>query len=141
MKILGSILKKLWNFVIFLFGGKYPYGKRISNVTSQKIQERWKSEVALALRSQNPTQLRQALITSDKLLDTALGELVEGENMSSKLKNAKDKFDWDLYDKIWKAHKVRNSLVHDLDYEPTYFILEEAINDLKAGLIEIGVSI
>ncbi len=136
-----KILKGIWYFVVFLFGGKYPHGKRVSNVTSQKIQEKWKSEISLALKSRNPTQLRQALITADKLLDTALGEVAEGENMSSRLKSAKDLFEWEIYDKIWKAHKVRNSLVHDLDYEPTYFILEEAINDLKAGLIEIGVAV
>ncbi len=134
-----TVLKGLWKFVLFLLGGKYPYRKTVSSDTTKKIQEKWKSEVLLALRSRNPAQLKQALITTDKLLDTALGEMFEGENMSSRLKNAKDTYEWNLYDRIWKAHKVRNSLVHDLDYEPTYFVLEEAIADLKLGLIELGV--
>ena len=135
------VLKSLLDFVKFLVGGKYLHGKRVSNATSQKIREKWRGEIVVALQTRSPAQLRQALITADKLLDTALGEVSEGENMSSRLKNAKDLFEWDLYDKIWKAHKVRNSLVHDLDYEPTYFVLEEAISDLKLGLIEIGVQI
>jgi len=134
-----TLLKSLWKFILFLFGGKYPYKKNVSSATAEKIQEKWKNEVVVALKTRNPTQLRQSLVTADKLLDTALSELVEGEDMSSRLKNAKDKFDWDLYDRIWKAHKVRNSLVHDLDYEPTYFVLEEAIANLKLGLIELGI--
>lgn len=132
-------MKAIWDFIKYLFGGAYPYRRRISDGTVRKIQEKWRNEVFLALHPGNPSQLKQALVTADKLLDTALGELVEGESMSSKLKNSQNLFEWEIYDKLWKAHKVRNALVHDLDYEPTYYILEEAINDFKIGLSELGI--
>ncbi len=136
-----NILKWVWQFIVFLFGGADPRRKRISPQTSQKITAKWEESVKPALKTRNPSQLRQALITADLLLDNALSELFEGQSMSDRLKNAKDSYEWDQYDKIWKAHKARNSMVHDLDYEPTYFILEEAINDLKYGIEVLGVSL
>jgi hypothetical protein len=32
-------------------------------------------------------------------------------------------------------------MVHDLSYDPPYFVLEEAIDDFKKGLDELGISL
>lgn len=125
-----------------LFGGKGFAGrKKVSADTSQKIKEKWDSDVKIALVNKKPSQLKQALITADKLLDAALKEVSKGEKMGERLKNAQNLFEWSLYDKLWKAHKVRNSMVHDLSYDPPYFVLEEAIDDFKKGLDELGISL
>ncbi len=134
MSLIGDLFR-------FLFGSALLSRKHVSPQVSRKIKERWENNVKVGLESRKPSQLRQSLIMADKLLDAALKEVSEGEKMGERLKNSRDLFEWEVYDKLWKAHKVRNSLVHDLDYEPTYFVLEEAIDDLKTGLTELGVYI
>ena len=124
------------NLLKLLFG--FSAGKNISAQTREAISRDWQS-VEAALQSKVPSQLRQALITADKALDNALRDIVSGENMGERLKNAKDKFEYSLYDKIWKAHKVRNSLVHEAGYDPPHYVVTEAIENLKQGLINLGV--
>lgn len=51
-------------------------------------------------------------------LDTLLGKSLEyagvkGETVGECLKNARHLFDRRKYDEIWRAHKVRNKLVHE----------------------------
>lgn len=134
-------MKAFWNFLKFLLGGKYPGRRRIQSSTAAKIREVWQTQVEPALKTRQPSQLRQAMITADKLVDTALKDVVSGDKMGARLKNAKNLFEWPVYDRIWKAHKVRNSLVHDVNYEPTYFVLEEAISSHKEALEELGISL
>jgi len=125
-----------------LFGWLKPltFNKKyiVSVKTAEDIRRGW-SSVNIALETKVPSQLKQALITADKSLDNALRDIASGETMGERLKNAKDRFDRDTYDKIWKAHKVRNSMVHETTYEPSYYVLIEAINGLKKGLTSIGV--
>ena len=94
----------------------------ISLATVTSIQSAW-SNVSDALGTKNPTQLKQALITADKCLDNALRDMVRGETMGERLKNSKDTFEHSVYDGIWRAHKVRNSMVHETSFEPSYSVL------------------
>lgn len=130
--MLENILKFLFNSV----------SKRhtVSQQTEEKIKIDWEN-INLLLKQKGPSQLRQALIAADKTLDTALRDIVSGETMGERLKDARDRFEPYIYNKIWEAHKVRNNLVHELGYEPPYFLVIESINDLRSGLREIGVKI
>jgi len=112
----------------------------VSSNTVFAIRSAWVG-VSEALISKTPSQLRQALITADKCVDNALRDVVSGETMGERLKNAKDKFDYPVYDSIWRAHKVRNSMVHETSFEPSYSLLISSINDLKRGLQSLGVYI
>lgn len=121
----------------FLFG--FNNTRKIITVeTRNKIQSDWKN-IEILLSQKGPSQLRQALITADKSLDNALKDLVAGENMGERLKNAEKMFDRDEYNKIWEAHKVRNNLVHESGYEPPYFVLTQSIENLKNGLETVGI--
>lgn len=114
--------------------------KSISTDTADKIRRDW-ANINNLLKGKSPSQLRQALITADKTLDNALRDIVDGQTMGERLKNARDKFDPITYNKLWDAHKIRNNLVHEADYEPTYFVLEEAVSKFKKGLLELHVKI
>lgn len=120
--------------MLFGFGG----GKNISSETREKIARDW-ANIKVLLDGKSPSQLRQALLTADKTLDNALRDLVPGNTMGERLKSAKDKFDYGTYDRIWKAHKVRNALVHEAGYEPPHYVLTEAIENLRRGLEALGV--
>lgn len=121
----------------FLF--KIKNTRRVLTVeTRDKIQNDWRN-IEVLLSQKGPSQLRQALITADKSLDNALKDLVAGENMGERLKNAEKMFDRDEYNKIWEAHKVRNNLVHESGYEPPYFVLIQSVESLKNGLERVGI--
>ena len=108
--------------------------------TEEKIQNDWK-KIDELLSIGKPSQLKQALITADRSLDTALRDIMDGETMGERLKGASNRFDKDQYNKIWQAHKMRNSLVHESDFDPPHFILIEHVNVLKKALQSIGVKL
>lgn len=125
----------------FLFGSKGGFGRRsVSADTKRRIEADWR-KISSLMKSGGPSQIREALLTADKTVDAALKDLVEGETMGERLKNASHLFDRDVYDKIWKAHKLRNSLVHEAGFEPTIGMVNDGITRLKKGLSALGVKI
>ena len=124
---------------IFGSGSSSSYGS-VSQVTVRKITSDWES-ISVLLKQKGPSQLKQALIMADKSLDAVLKEIVPGETMGERLKNAVDKFDRPTYNRIWDAHKLRNSLVHEAGFEPAYFMVTEAVANLKEALYKLGVNV
>jgi uncharacterized protein with HEPN domain len=121
----------------------FPRGfgkKTISQQTQQKIKQDWQN-IAILIKGKSPSQLQKALLTADKTLDSALRDLVPGETMGERLKNAKDKYAKTTYDKIWKAHKLRNMTVHETNFEAPHYVITEAITDLKKGIETLGIKI
>ncbi|HOD01444.1 MAG TPA: hypothetical protein PKH50_01845 [bacterium] len=126
-------------FLNFLFK-KNLKNKTISAVTRDKVSEDWKN-VEMLLSQKSPSQLKQALILADRSLDNVLKDVVAGNSMGERLKNAQNMFDRDTYNKIWEAHKVRNSLVHESGFEPPYFVIRQSVESLKKGLQAIGINL
>ncbi|OGC57686.1 hypothetical protein A3H26_03865 [candidate division WWE3 bacterium RIFCSPLOWO2_12_FULL_36_10] len=110
----------------------------VSSQTEDKIKVEWKN-INILLAGKAPSQLRQALISADKCLDNALGDIVDGKTLGERLKKSQNKFDRNVYNNIWEAHKIRNSLIHESGYEPPHFMLTKGIDDLKRGLEALGV--
>jgi hypothetical protein len=108
--------------------------------TQEGIKKDWET-VKILLNQKGPSQLRQALIIADKSLDNALRDMVVGESMGERLKNGKDLFQWDCYQKIWDAHKLRNSIVHETNFDPPYFAVTEAVGEIKRGLNSLGINV
>ena len=124
-------------------GGKNESGflrSSVSSITSTKIKSDW-ANIDVLLKGKQPSQIRQAVILADKALDNALRDVVSGTTMGERLKNSRGKFNPDLYNKIWSAHKMRNALVHESGYEPPYHMAVNGINNLKKGLKSLGVNI
>ena len=128
----------MWLFDLFF--KKSTKSRIITVETKEKIQRDWKN-IEILLTQKSPSQLRQALITADKSLDNALKDIVDGETMGERLKNAETFFEREQYNRIWEAHKVRNNLVHESGYEPPYFVVTKAVQDLKEGLEKVGVRV
>ncbi len=117
--------------------------KRIGSVrqdTANKIKLDWEN-IQILLQQKSPSQLRQALLVADRCLDSALRDVVMGDSMGERLKSAKDLFEWEAYQKIWEAHKLRNNLIHEANYEPPYFMVTEAINNLKEALTTLNIKV
>lgn len=123
-----------------LFGTTKKSTGSVRGETQENIRMDWE-KIRILLNQKGPSQLRQALITADKSLDNALRDLVLGESMGERLKNAKDLFEWDVYQKLWEAHKLRNNLVHESNFEPPYFMVNEAISNIQKGLSSLGLRV
>jgi hypothetical protein len=126
-------------FLDFLFGKKLSR-RTISPETRGNVEREWKN-IQVLLSAKGPSQLRQALISADKCLDNVLRDLIPGETMGERLKNAENIFDKNLYNKIWQSHKIRNTLVHEAGYEPPHFVITEAVENFRKGLNSLGLSL
>lgn len=111
------------------------------NLSSEKeeaLRSSWqKVEELLSLGK--PSQLKQGVIESDKITDSVLKELCYGSSMGERLKSARELFDRDVYNGLWEAHKVRNSLVHESSYDPPHYICKEAIAKYKSALLALNI--
>lgn len=124
-----------------LFGSKSVFSRHyVSSDTEAKIKRDWET-ITVLLKQKSPSQLKEALITADKTLDAALKDIAKGETMGERLKDAKTKFEKDMYNKIWEAHKIRNNMVHEAGYEPPYYMVEQAVSNIKKGLQELKVKL
>jgi len=141
--MLGQILKAIWDIFVMIikfFFAKEKGGKKISTSVMSIVENDWK-QINLDIKSKSPAVLKSALIKADKSLDNLLKELVHGNTMGERMIAGKNKFSPDVYNLIWSAHKVRNAMVHESGYEPTYYILDEAIENLRKGAKQLGARV
>jgi len=127
------------SFLSKLFGSTAK-STGVTSHTRELVTGEWE-QIDILLSQKGPSQLRQALLKADKTLDNVLKDIVSGETMGERLKNARDNFEYSVYDKVWKAHKMRNSLVHESGFEPPYHMVTSAVEDLRKALKQLGVSV
>lgn len=77
------------------------------------------------------------IVEADKILDEALRHLGFSGSLGEKLKAAGARFT-DL-NAVWKAHKLRNSVVHDLQATPNDKEVDEAMSAYRQALRDLGV--
>jgi hypothetical protein len=98
----------------------------------EKIKEEW-MKVEQLIEVGKPSVAKEAVIKADNLLDYALAQISSGETMGERLKNARGAFPPGIYQGLWEAHKVRNALVHDSDYDLTQLVAKGALGKYKNG--------
>ncbi len=92
------------------------------------------------LQTNNIDTLKILLINTDKLLYYTMEKRgIKGNTTGEKLKNAKKNFvgnnkKKDLYNKIWKAHKLRNKMAHTINMKTTKTELRNSYSNLKQGI-------
>mgnify|MGYP000530600649 CR=1 FL=1 len=125
---------------ILLNRKKYVRPKVLNGSDYDLLQERWKN-IEKLIAAGKPSALRQAVVEADKLLEFSLKKLInKDQSLGENLKQAKDLFpDWNTYQQAWEAHKIRNALVHEANFEPTYSVSKEAIAKFKHSLQALGV--
>ena len=113
------------------------------NLTSEKeeaVKTGWAGVEELLVLGK-PSQLKQAIIESDKIVDSVLRDLVLGVSMGERLKSARDLFPASVYNGLWEAHKVRNGLVHESSYNPPYYVCREAVGKFKEALLSLNIGL
>lgn len=75
-------------------------------------------EINKMLNSESPSDWKVAIITADKNLEKALEKKgYVGDTMGEKLKEMVPADLPDVYEEVWEAHKIRNRIVHEPDFE------------------------
>lgn len=91
-----------------------------------------------SLQKENPSSYSMTIIKGDKLLDKALCEIgTPGRTMGDRLKKVgKERFS--ELNSVWHAHKLRNQIAHEPDFEPSYTQASHALETYKQALKDLG---
>jgi hypothetical protein len=100
----------------------------------------WKLKLQRKLQELKTQDLdkRLELIEYDKLLEYGWQQRIRRkESLGAILKAEYKRFRRDELNAIWTAHKLRNKLVHDLDYKPEHSELNKSIIILKRATTDL----
>jgi hypothetical protein len=108
---------------------------RVGSLDREFVARKWATIQSMS--QGNGGSLRDAVSEADKLLDYALKNSgVRGQTMGERLKNSDSRFS--NINAIWGAHKVRNALAHEADFDLVPAQAHEAIANLERGLRDLG---
>lgn len=103
----------------------------------QEVQNVWE-EVQRLKDSGSPSDWNMAIIRADGLFDDVLKRLGhEGESMADRLKII-DPNKLPSLERIWSAHRLRNTIVHGPLQEHARETIIHALRSYELGLIELG---
>ncbi|MDO5481191.1 MAG: hypothetical protein Q4F60_02505 [Candidatus Saccharibacteria bacterium] len=89
------------------------------------------------LSRDNPASFSVSIIEADKLLDRAMMELgISGNTMGDRLKNSGTRFS--QLNSVWYAHKTRNQIAHEPDFQVDYNKARHALATYKQALKDLG---
>jgi len=143
-KIIESILRIIWWMLTLPFRMLFGKRKGGSNAAFGEggldrgfIHKKWQ-EIETLLKLGQPSNFSRAVLEADKLLDHVLkGYRAPGMTMGDRLKASKNRFSPEGYNAAWQAHKVRNELVHNAQYELMDYQAKETIKNFKIALDEL----
>ncbi len=102
------------------------------------LRERWRAiEKKFAVGT--PESARLAIIEADALVDTALkGMQIPGEHLADRLTNL-DEGSIKSMSRVWRAHRLRNDLVHTPGFVVSTPDAQRTMDDYEAFLKEMEV--
>ena len=107
----------------------YPSGPPVD------VPARWAT--IMATSATGASGLKSAINEADKLLDYALREAgASGETMGDRLRSAGARFS--NRNDVWRAHKLRNALAHEVGFDLVPSQAKEALSDFEQGLRDLG---
>lgn len=104
-------------------------------IDKQHFKHEWNDVMVLF---KEPKTQPMSIVHADKLLDEALKCLgYTGETMAERLVAAKSKLQHK--DEVWKAHKLRNKIVHETTHEPSEKQIKTALTGYYRTFKDLGV--
>lgn len=100
---------------------------------------RWGTIMAKFSTGNSADARKLAIIEADKLIDTMLKDAgLSGDTMADRLKQLSAEEVQSL-DRLWRAHRLRNELVHSHDFEVSLTTAERVMQDYEAFLKEFKI--
>jgi len=109
-----KFLKKIFSF----------FSKDTYDAKTIKLVKSLNSESIKILRGKNILEKKDIIFRLDSALGIVLNTIYGKDTVGNNLKKAKNLFPKGLYQSIWDAHKIRNTLAHD----PTYRANNKELN-------------
>ena len=110
--------------------------KGASHLDVDKYRTKWMA-IEQSLDRDLPDTAHMAVLNADKLVDHALKERgAKGKTMGERMKAAQTT--WTNRNSIWEAHKLRNKIAHESDFEVTYDAARRALSGFKQALKDLG---
>lgn len=111
-------------------------GKRGHTFNVEEYQTKW-LKIENSLSKNNTRSYGMAVIEGDKLLDRALQEMgLAGKTMGERLKKIGNKLP--NINQIWYAHKLRNQIAHESDFDISYEQARKALAIFRQALKDLG---
>lgn len=121
---------------IFVFIAISTTGRRTHNFDVEEYQTRF-LKIENSLTRENKLSYNVSVIEADKLLDRALMELgVPGKTMGERLKASGHRFS--QLNSVWYAHKQRNQIAHEQDFNLEYNQAKHALATFRQALKDLG---
>ena len=106
--------------------------------TSKKFLKKW-TKIEERIKSGQDAEMKLAIIEADKIFDDFLKKCgYFGKDMGERLKKINSSQISNI-NEIWQAHKVRNNIVHDLNFKVNQSDAEKSVAAYKKALDELEV--
>ena len=129
--IIAVLIVAVLIFVAILLTGKRGY-----HFDREAYQSRFLA-IENSLRKENPSSFTATIIEADKLLDKAMVEMgIPGKTMGDRLTKGGSHFS--NLNAVWRAHKLRNAIAHESDFEVSYKQASNALIIFKQALKDLG---
>jgi len=120
-------------FAIFLFW-LTSRKKNLNKVDREMVAKQWDGVEELF----NQNRYKEAILEADKTFDFVLKRMnIKGATLGERLKNTKSFLK--NYHNTWEAHKIRNRLVHEVDFEVSTKQAKWAIEEFKKTIKSLNV--
>ena len=129
--VIISIVIVILAVALFLISRAKPEGWR--GMIMKKLEN-----IDLLVQGGRENDIRTALIQMDAVLDAVLQQRrARGATLGERLKNGREYFDRSTYNAVWEAHKLRNRIVHEIDYRPPVAHVKQNYMELKMGVKQL----
>lgn len=134
--ILIIVGRAIWSLVVFIWNKIFKKSKpkfdKVGNLS------KWR-EIEQLLESNDEIHAEQAVVKADKFFDAMLKIAGgRGETFADRLRSLEDKFNHQIYQDIWQAHKLRNQISHEQDHKSTISECQSALRNFRRGLENLG---
>ena len=121
---------------VFVFIAISSTGRHNHHFDVEDYQTRF-LKIENSLSRENKLSYNVAVIEADKLLDRALMELgIPGKTMGERLKASSGRFS--QLNSVWYAHKQRNQIAHEQDFNLEYNQAKHALASFRQALKDLG---
>lgn len=139
--VLGLLRGLYWLVMLPFQGGKKtskPKARKVNAIDTADITKRW-SDIQMTVGLGGATHFGAAVMSADKLVDHVLRQKgYPGDTMGERIKSAREDMSPRNYDGLWQAHKLRNTLAHEVTSEVMSYQAKEALEQFSAALRDLG---
>ncbi|MDD4761533.1 MAG: hypothetical protein PHZ25_00705 [Candidatus Pacebacteria bacterium] len=109
-----------------------------SDVSEKRVLKAW-MQIERRIKTQKEAELKMAIIECDRILDEVLKAAgYKGETMANRLEQISSAQLANI-EKIWKAHKIRNRIVHEENFSLSLEDVEGIVREYKKAFQEFGL--